>query len=138
MHDMPAKVYRVQPNFFFASSYSTGDIFEGFFSAGLRKGSGRLHMVDGSRREGSWIRDLLHGFVFFHKAASAKGAAVKVERWEKGRRIGDGATERDTGGNNNNPRQGQPAKGVKDSQQIDKEEMSRYVILFNGKKPTYY
>ena len=43
------------------------------------------------RREGTWIDDRLDGFVFFHTGAGP----TRIERWEAGRRIPDGAKERD-------------------------------------------
>lgn len=64
-------------------SYSNGDVFEGFYHGGLRKGSGSLKYSDGSRRDGEWESDRLHGFVFFH----LDGSNTKVERWENGQQL---------------------------------------------------
>lgn len=38
-----------------------GDIYDGFFSNGLRNGYGELTSADGSLYKGSWMGDLMHG-----------------------------------------------------------------------------
>ncbi len=73
-------------------TWPNGDRFEGFYKAGRREGSGRLVFAVGGRREGEWKEDRLEGFVFFHWNATS---GAQIERWERGRRIGDGAKERD-------------------------------------------
>ena len=59
---------------------------------------------DGSRREGEWINDLLDGFVTFTcnsciksedvAEGSKQSGTIKIERWRRGKRIGDGVRER--------------------------------------------
>ena len=62
------------------------------------------YAADGSRREGDWKNDLLDGFTTFTckscnqdeevSEESKISDIVKIERWRRGRRIGDGARER--------------------------------------------
>jgi hypothetical protein len=65
--------------------YANGDVFEGFFSQGLRQGSGVLkYNANESRREGQWVNDTIHGFAFFHYSGPS---SPTVERWDHGVKI---------------------------------------------------
>ena len=62
-----------------------------------------LELSNGDTREGEWRADRLEGFVFYRSFQAATGNGTtgnstvlnKIERWEKGRRVPDGAKERD-------------------------------------------
>lgn len=97
-------------------------------------------MSDGSRREGSWKQDLLHGFVFFHYLSPASsGPAVKVERWDKGKRIGDGATERasEVAGGDHDDVSEEDGEATDTDSTVSEERYVRSMKLDSVGKPQY-
>ena len=76
--------------------YSNGDSFEGFFQNGLRHGSGSLKYSNGTRRDGEWKEDKLHGFIFYHFSGND---SPSVERWLNGIKVSETVLSTSENGN---------------------------------------